>query len=176
MDMADIRTRVERIVTAMRSRPETARHRWSVSVGTSDGVTVGVDDGRHRFESAIHPFGGRDDLPGATAMGCGAMGQCLVAGYLKQFAMRGLDLRSVQISFELEIDNRGPFEISDEVPVTFQEASYSVRLDCDATDEQLAEIAAAVERTSPWLNAFTNAVAMRRGEVVSAGRRPAASP
>ncbi len=78
-----------------------------------------------------------------------ALNACMTVGYVAQCAVRGINLESLAIETNGEIDLRGFLGIDPSVPQGYENLSYTVRIKGDGTKEQFAEIHQAVMATSP---------------------------
>lgn len=91
---------------------------------------------------------------------------CMIVGYAITAALMGITIKSLVIETSGEIDLRGMFEIADKVPNGYGSLRQVVRIDADATAEQLAEVHAAVLRTSPNFYNITQAIAVESELIV----------
>ena len=91
---------------------------------------------------------GTDSAPNPQELLMAALNACMMVGYVAQAAVRGINLRDVQIETEGELDLRGFLGI-DAVPPGYRRINFTVHLDGDGTPEQFEEIHEAVVRTSP---------------------------
>jgi uncharacterized OsmC-like protein len=78
-----------------------------------------------------------------------ALNACMTVGYVAQCAIRGITLKQLEIETEGEIDLGGFLGIDPNIPPGYKSLRYTVRLRGDGTQEQFAEIHAAVMATSP---------------------------
>lgn len=91
---------------------------------------------------------GEDSAPNPQELLFAALNACMMFGYASGAAQMGIELRSLVVETEGVIDLRGSFESAD-VPVGFPRIRYTVRIGADATQAQIEELHAAVQRTSP---------------------------
>lgn len=78
-----------------------------------------------------------------------ALNACMMVGYVAQCAVRGITLQSLEIKTDGEIDLRGFLGIDPAVPPGYEKLSYVVRIKGSGTEEEFAEVHAAVMATSP---------------------------
>ena len=78
-----------------------------------------------------------------------ALNACMTVGYVAQCAVRGINLESLEIETDGEIDLRGFLGIDPAVPAGYENLSYVVRIKGSGTKEEFAEIHQAVMATSP---------------------------
>ncbi|MCC9606687.1 OsmC family protein [Blastopirellula sp. JC732] len=91
---------------------------------------------------------------------------CMLVGYAMTAALMGIRIDSLEIETSGEIDLRGMFELADKVSNGYDSLRQTVRISADATPEQLAELHAAVLRTSPNFFNITHAIAVQSELVV----------
>jgi len=90
-----------------------------------------------------------------------ALNACMMVGYVAQCAVRGITLDRLEIETHGEIDLRGFLGIDPAVPPGYERLSYVVRIKGSGTDEEFAEIHAAVMATSPNFYNVSRAVALK---------------
>lgn len=78
-----------------------------------------------------------------------ALNACMTVGYVAQCAVRGINLESLAIETDGEIDLRGFLGIDPAVPQGYENLSCTVRIKGNGTREQFAEVHKAVMATSP---------------------------
>jgi len=90
-----------------------------------------------------------------------ALNACMLVGYVAQCAVRGITLEKLEIETHGEIDLRGFLGIDPAVPPGYERLSYVVRIKGSGTDEEFAEIHAAVMAISPNFYNVSRAVALK---------------
>ncbi len=103
---------------------------------------------------------GTNTAPNPQELLMSAVNACMIVGYVANASVRGIKLDHVEIETHGELDLRGFLGISDDVPPGYRRIDYTVRIAGDATDEQLAEIHAAVLKTSPNFFNMAKPIAM----------------
>ncbi|PQO47575.1 OsmC family protein [Blastopirellula marina] len=91
---------------------------------------------------------------------------CMIVGYAMTAALMGITIKSLEIETSGEIDLRGMFELSDKTPKGYGSLRQTIRVNADATAEQLAEVHAAVLRTSPNFFNITQSIPVESELVV----------
>jgi uncharacterized OsmC-like protein len=79
----------------------------------------------------------------------GALNACMTVGYVAGAALHGVELESLQIETEGNIDLRGFLGISKNIPAGYDEIRYTVRIKGNGTPEQMRKIHETVLATSP---------------------------
>lgn len=141
------------LIAAIQEKPERGQTLWQAkthwhggfrSAAEIRGFTIPMDE-----PSAL---GGSNTAPNMVEVVLGAYGCCLTTGYVANAALRGIDLQDVQIELEGDLDLRAFLGLIDPDQVTpgYSQVRAKVHLDAPAASpEQLAELHAAVVRTSP---------------------------
>lgn len=78
-----------------------------------------------------------------------AFNACMMVGYVAGASIRGIELESVQIETEGELDLRGFLGLDSKVKPGYDELHYTVRIKGNGTPEQFKEIHDGVIATSP---------------------------
>ena len=107
------------------------------------------------------PLGGTDAAVDPMELVLAAVGTCLSIGWVTQARKRGIDYRDLRIDVSGDYDLRGYLDIDEETRPGFNDISYPVTVDTDASPEQLAEIKEAAERTSPMFDNVLNSTPVR---------------
>lgn len=100
--------------------------------------------------------GGKDSGPNPLDVMCGSLGTCQEITYKMYATVMGIDLKSVQCTVSGNIDLRGLCSITEDVG--FSGIKGTVKLETDASDEQCAQLKAAVDAHCPLLATLQNPV------------------
>jgi len=95
-----------------------------------------------------------------------ALNACMTVGYVAQCAVRGINLESLEIETDGDIDLRGFLGIDPAVPPGYENLSYTVRIKGSGTKEEFAAIHEAVMATSPNFHNVSRPVALKPTLVV----------
>jgi uncharacterized OsmC-like protein len=101
---------------------------------------------------------GADHAPNAVEAILHALASCLAVGVSYNAAAQGITVRSLDFDLEGELDLHGFLGLSDDVRPGYSDIRVSYRIDSDATDEQIDQLCAHVQRTSPVLDVLRNPV------------------
>ncbi|MFW5978389.1 MAG: OsmC family protein [Halohasta sp.] len=96
--------------------------------------------------------------PNAVELLLSALGSCLSVGYAANAAAMGIDLDSLRIEMEGDVDLRGFLGLSADVRPGYDSIRCTVSIDSDATDAELDALREHVESTSPLVDIITNEV------------------
>jgi uncharacterized OsmC-like protein len=153
----------DRMVKLIRRRPKAALGTGTTSVRLQRGLTCSVEEGEWAF-TADQPaeYGGEDLGPGPGFYGRAALGVCAAQGYAMALARHGLVHNGIVVRVEGDIDARGCFGLSEEVPAGYRAMRCIVTIDAD--EDQSAVLAALDEadRLSPWCYNFRSPLPVER--------------
>lgn len=99
---------------------------------------------------------GTNKVPNPVETILAALGSCLAVGFAYSAAARGINLESLDISLEGDLDLRGFLGISDDVRPGYQSIKITCRIKSDASEEKLSELYEHVLRTSPVRDIIQN--------------------
>ena len=101
---------------------------------------------------------GTDLAPNAAEAALHALSCCMGVTYAYNAAAMGIDIKS--LSFDLETDSNllGFLELDKQVRPGLSPMRIKVNLECNGTPDQVRELHAKVNRTSPLLDTFRNPV------------------
>jgi uncharacterized OsmC-like protein len=101
---------------------------------------------------------GGNDAPNAVEAVLHALASCLAVGFVYNAAAQGITVRSLEFDLEGELDLHGFLGLSPEVRPGYQGIQLTYRVDCDGSSEQVEELCAYIQRTSPVLDIIRNPV------------------
>src|SRR5690606_27833571 len=74
------------------------------------------------------------------------VGACIIVGFVVNASVKGVELKSLNLTMEGSLDLAGFMNLRDDAQVKMRGIEYEIEVDCDADQEVLEEIArAAVE-------------------------------
>jgi uncharacterized OsmC-like protein len=170
-DLVALRARVEQGASKGKTnwRVTTTWQGQTRSRAEVSGFAIGGEEVSRQFAFDVdepYELGGSNAFANPQEYLLAALNACMTVGYVAQCAIRGITLTQLKIETEGEIDLRGFLGIDPTVPPGYKSLSYTVRLRGDGTEEQFAEIHAAVMATSPNVYNIANAVALKPTLVV----------
>ena len=138
--------------------------------GTLVGVTeVDIKTGAHTFKVDEPPaLGGADAAANPVQYALAALGSCQAITYRVWAAQLGIELDSVSVRVEGDLDLHGFFGLDDTVRPGFTAVRVEVAVTGPESAERYAELAAAVDEHCPVLDLFKNPVPVSRE--LAAGR------
>ena len=125
-------------------------------------------DAEHRRKSPLFlegdepaPLLGTDLAPNAAEAALHALSCCMSVTYAYNAAAMGIDIKN--LSFEMETDSNllGSLELDPQVRPGLSPIRIKVNLDCNGTPDQVRELHAKVNRTSPLMDTFRNPVELQ---------------
>ena len=137
--------------------------------GTLVGVTeVDIKTGTHTFKVDEPPaLGGANVAANPVQYALASLGSCQAITYRFWAAQLGIELDSLTVRVEGDLDIRGFFGFDDQVRPGFSAVRVEVSLAGPETADRYAELAAAVDEHCPVLDLFQNPVPVSRALVTS---------
>lgn len=148
-------------VAAIEADPAAAQTNWKVTTdwagqfrsrSTIEGCTIGGDYIERPFKViADEPAQllGTNSAPNPQELLLSGVNACMMVGYVAQAALRGINLKSIRIETEGDIDLRGFLGIDEATPNGYEQLRSTITIEGDGSDADWAEIREAVEATSP---------------------------
>jgi uncharacterized OsmC-like protein len=147
MNAEELRALQAPLKAQYRERPETALVTLYAKGLIGENVTCKIETGKSRAEAGLHPATGGDGASACSAdmllealVGCAGVTLNAVATAL------GIPLRGATVHAEGDLDFRGTFGVSKDVPVGFKQIRLNFDLDTDASEEQVATLLRLTER------------------------------
>jgi uncharacterized OsmC-like protein len=141
-----------------RKQPESATITLKAEGKIGEGISCKVET----VEAGLHPATGGDgmfvcsgDLLLEALVACAGVTLSAVSTSI------GVDIRDVIVRAEGDLDFRGTLGISKEVPVGFKEIRLSFIMDCDATAEQIQNLAKLTEKYCVVYQTITSATLVK---------------
>lgn len=130
-----------------RKNPESATITLKAEGKTGEGISCKVETGRALVEAGLHPGTGGDGMFACSGdLLLEALVACAGVTLRAVSTSLGIEIRDATIRAEGDLDFRGTLGVSKEVPVGFKAIRLSFLLDCDASEEQISNIAKLTER------------------------------
>lgn len=101
---------------------------------------------------------GSDTAPNAVETVLHALASCLTVGFVYNAAARGIDVRAMELDLDGALDLRPFLGLDQEERPGFQRIDVRYRVDTDAPRDQVEDLCAYVQRTSPVLDVLTKPV------------------
>ena len=147
MNAEELRALQAPLKAQYRERPETALVTLRAKGRIGENVTCKIETGKSRAEAGLHPATGGDGASACSAdmllealVGCAGVTLNVVATAL------GIPLRGATVHAEGDLDFRGTFGVSKDVPVGFKQIRLNFDLDTDASEEHVATLLRLTER------------------------------
>ncbi len=109
---------------------------------------------------------GERTAPNAVELLLAALGSCLSVGYAANAAAMGIELADLRFELAGDFDLRGFLGIGEDVRPGFDRVHCTVRMDADASADELDALRERVESTSPLMDVIANTVRLETDLVV----------
>jgi uncharacterized OsmC-like protein len=158
-------------IARFRFRASNRWHDGGHSVTRIDGFYGAGQEDRSRTEPFILEGDeppvllGSNRAPNAVEAVLHALASCMAVGFVYNAAARDIEVRSLELDMEGELDLHGFLGLSDDVRPGYQNIRVTYEVHCDAPDDVVEELCEHVQRTSPVLDMLRNPVTVdvRRG-------------
>ena len=101
-------------------------------------------------------FAGYNLGPSSPELQLGVLGSCLTHIFLIRAAEQGVPLDSLEVEIAAQMDPRAGTPGFEDVPIYPHNITYTVHVASPASEKEIAELHASVERTCPILNLLVN--------------------
>jgi uncharacterized OsmC-like protein len=130
-----------------REAPEKALVTLRAKGHVAEGLSCKVETGKAIVTAGLHPAtGGTGHAACSGDMLLEALVACAGVTLGAVATALGIPLRDAELEAEGELDFRGTLGVSKEVPVGFQRIRLVIRLDTDASEDQIATLIRLTER------------------------------
>jgi uncharacterized OsmC-like protein len=162
MDQVAIRQIAERNVRLLAARPDRGHLRCATRARLVDGLRCEIEEGPWRLSADMPAkVGGADSAPTPGVLGRGALAGCLTIGIAAWAARLGVPLDGVEVEVQADFDARGELGMGGVSP-GYSEVRYVVSIESPASHDELQRLIALAEGTSPYLDVFGRAIALKR--------------
>jgi len=157
----ELRQRQAPLKERYRADPAAARVTLHAEGRIGEGVSCKVDTGKGLVTAGLHPATGGDGLAACSGdMLLEALVACAGVTLNAVATALGIALRDATLRAEGQLDFRGTLGVSKEAPVGFQRIDVHVKLDTDASDEEIATLLRLTERYCVVLQTLAHAPAL----------------
>ncbi len=130
-----------------RETPDAALITLRASGRLGEGVTCKIETGKALVAAGLHPATGGNGLSACSGdMLLEALVACAGVTLNAVATAIGIELRDASLEAEGDLDFRGTLGVSKEAPVGFQDIRLRIKLDTDATEDQIASLIKLTER------------------------------
>jgi uncharacterized OsmC-like protein len=162
MDQVAIRQIAERNVRLLAARPDRGHLRCATRARLVDGLRCEIEEGPWKLAADLPAkVGGGDSAPTPGVLGRGALAGCLTIGIAAWAARLGVPLDGVEVEVQADFDARGELGMGGVSP-GYSEVRYVVSIESPASHDELQRLIALAEGTSPYLDVFGRAIALKR--------------
>lgn len=167
------------VIEVVKQDPSHAATKWQVATHWRGGTrsdtkvsecTLGGEKVAKDFTIRIDEplqLGGTNQYANPQEYLMASLNACMIVGYSALCALEGIQLTSLRIETEGEIDLRGFLGLSTEVKPGYDELRYTVHIKGNGSPEQFEKIHRAVMATSPNYFNLRNAIPLKSRLMVS---------
>lgn len=159
MNAVDIHS-VAALANKCAEAPEVAATVWKASVTWDEGFrsSAKIRDFDPVASDEPTSLGGGDTAPNPVEQLLASLGNCLVVGYAANATAVGIEIKSLSIELEGDLDLRTFLGLDPDGNAGYEAIRVKVDLDSDATPDQVAQLHETVVGTSPVGHSLSLAV------------------
>ena len=152
---------VAELINTVKANPDEGMTRWGVTTRWMGGCksqthVAGFEIAGQRVEKDFHipideplELGGTNTQANPQEYLMAALNACMLVGYVAVATLHGVELESLEIESDGEIDLRGFLGLDENVKPGYDAINYTVRIKGNGTPEQFQQIHETVTATSP---------------------------
>ncbi len=130
-----------------REKPDAALITLRAQGRLAEGISCKIETGKGMVTAGLHPATGGSGLAACSGdMLLEALVACAGVTLNAVATALGIELRDAQLTAEGDLDFRGTLGVAKEVPVGFKNIRLHMKLDTDASEDQLATLLKLTER------------------------------
>jgi uncharacterized OsmC-like protein len=155
------RTAIERTIKAFTRRPSCAQNTYKVTAHLGEGLraTTCERDWRVEFDMPA-ALGGGGTRPTPGVYGRAALLACLAIGIRMEAVQAGLPLTALDLSMEVDCDDRGLFGLAN-VPPGYDAFRILISVKSPAPEREVRVLVDRALARSPWYDVFARAQNLR---------------
>jgi uncharacterized OsmC-like protein len=158
-----IKTALERNVKAVTLRPSVGQGTAVTRVRLGADLRCDIEEGSWRLTAGMtEKYGGDGSAPNPGVLGRAALGSCLAIGYALWASRLQVPITSLEVEIQADYDVRGELGVSDDVRPGYGEIRYVVRVESDASADDVTRMLDTADRRSSWLDIVGHATPVRR--------------
>lgn len=151
----EIKTALDRAASMIEARPAIGQRAYKSIATVASGLTCAVNEKEWTFASDTpEAMGGDNGAPSPSTLFRAAVASCVAMGIKMWAARMEVPIEHVEVHLETDVDARGQFGVSDDVPAGFQKADLTIRVVSQAPDEEVRRTIDASLRYSPMIDAI----------------------
>jgi uncharacterized OsmC-like protein len=159
---------IARTIRAFTRRPGCARSTYKVTAQLGEGLraTTREHDWKIEFDMPV-ALGGDDSRPTPGVYGRAALVGCIAIGLRLEAVQWGLPLTGVDVSMEVDCDDRGLFGLAN-VPPGYGDFRLAIKVESPSPGVEVRAMIHQALARSPWLDVFARAQNIRADVTVAA--------
>ena len=153
-----IKTAFQRVASALKQRPVLGLGTGTSTTRIIDGLTCEIREGNWTFLADMpEQAGGNRKGPTPGVYGRAAIGSCLAIGYVMRAAILNIPISNLEVEIQADYNDGALFGTVTGVPPGYLDVRYIVRIESDASEEDIVKLIDEADRHSPYLDVFTRA-------------------
>lgn len=150
-----IKEAVERSTKALTLKPSLGLGTGISKARITNGLTCEITEGKYKLVADMPgSVGGNAEGPTPGVYGRAALGSCLAIGYMMKASAMGIKIDSLEVEVQADYDDGALFGTSSVNP-GYQEIRYTVKIETDASEEEITSMLDKGDKDSPYLDVFS---------------------
>lgn len=143
---------------ALTLRPSIGQGTATTRLRMTEGLRCEIEDGRWNLQVDLSEKGGGEgSAPDPGVLGRSALASCLAIVYKEWSVHLGIPVSGIEVDVEADYDTRGEYGVADRPP-GYDAVRFVVRLQTDATEEEVDRLRRTAEAHCAWLDDFRRAL------------------
>lgn len=164
---SDIAEKVKRLIKALTLKPALGLGTGVSTARITKGLSCIIKEGPWELKSDMpQQVGGGATGPTPGVLGRAALGSCLAIGYMIWASKLDVPIDELEVEVQADWDDAGTFGTSD-VPAGYLEVRYTVRIQSNASGQEIIKVIEMGDQHSPYLDVFTRAQSCKRSLVIN---------
>jgi uncharacterized OsmC-like protein len=157
-ELEKIRIAFERSHKALSLKPSLGLGTGISKTTMVNGLTCKISEGPWELVADMPQVaGGNATGPTPGVYGRAALGSCLAIGYMMRASKNNIHIHSLEVEVHASYDDGPLFGSRNDVPPGYTQVKYVVRVQSDASEEEIIKLLNEADEHSPYLDVFSRA-------------------
>lgn len=147
---------LERVIAMVKENPQLAKGTRQIEARWVENMVLEIKVGDHVLITDEPRFmGGTERGPGPALLVLAGLAGCTAGSFALFGTLMGIPIDSVEVSVTADLDARGVLGLEEGVPAGYTDIRYEARIQSSASEKEIRELAATVERRCPAYDTLT---------------------
>lgn len=146
---------LEEIVALVKENPQLAKEQEIVEARWVENAVCEIKSGDHVLITDERRPVGTEKGPEPALLVLAGLAGCTATSFAMFSIVMGIPVDSIEVSVTADLDLRGVLGLEESVPVGYTDIRYEARIRSSASEKEIRELAAIVERRCPVYDTLT---------------------